>query len=255
MKISKSSSTDSYVDRLVASIQRDVSKHAVDVDDIRCEVDDTNIYATVTQGKSVKELEIPIKDLSMIDIDEDKDYIFGYLDDDDNDDWELQDSKEVTWGADETWYNMWYSPSRDLYAFTLGDPDTERPEDGYNDWEADSYESAIEWFDDWSGDDNEDYDDDEEYDDDWDDYDRDYEDDTSLFSSTQITASDGMFTGDEIFDWVTSHPEIEKEALEDFNVESLKEVKCSELSDWVFSSTDVANKAMKDLGKKNDEED
>lgn len=255
MKISKNSSTDSYVDRLVASIQRDVSKHAVDVDDIRCEVDDTNIYATVTQGKSVKELEIPIKDLSMIDIDEDKDYIFGYLDDDDNDDWELQDSKEVTWGADETWYNMWYSPSRDLYAFTLGDPDTERPEDGYNDWEADSYESAIEWFDDWSGDDSEDYDDDEEYDDDWDDYDRDYEEDVDLFSSTQITASDGMFTGDEIFDWVTSHPEIEKEALEDFNVESLKEVKCSELSDWVFSSTDVANKAMKDLGKKNDEED
>lgn len=254
MKISKNSSTDSYVDRLVASIQRDVSKHAVDVDDIRCEVDDTNIYATVTQGKSVKELEIPIKDLSMIDIDEDKDYIFGYLDDDDNDDWELQDSKEVTWGADETWYNMWYSPSRDLYAFTLGDPDTERPEDGYNDWEADSYESAIEWFDDWSGDDSEDYDDDEEYDDDWDDYDRDYEEDVDLFSSTQITSSDGMFTGDEIFDWVTSHPEIEKEALEDFNVESLKEIKCSELSDWVFSSTDAANTAMKDLGKKNEKE-
>lgn len=254
MKISKNISTDSYVDRLVASIQRDVSKHAVDVDDIRCEVDGTNIYATVTQGKSVKELEIPIKDLSMIDIDEDKDYIFGYLDDDDDDDWELQDSKEVTWGAEETWYNMWYSPSRDLYAFTLGDPDTERPEDGYNDWEADSYESAIEWFDDWSGDDSEDYDDDEEYDDDWDDYDRDYEDDTSLFSSTQITASDGMFTGDEIFDWVTSHPEIEKEALEDFNVESLKEIKCSELSDWVFSSTNVADKAMQELGKKNEKE-
>lgn len=254
MKISKNISTDSYVDRLVASIQRDVSKHAVDIDDIRCEVDDTNIYATVTQGKAIKELEIPIKDLSMIDIDEDKEYIFGYLDNDDDDDWELQDSKEVTWGADETWYNMWYSPSRDLYAFTLGDPDMERPEDGYNDWEADSYESAIEWFDDWSGDDSEDYDDDEEYDDDWDDYDRDYEDDTSLFSSTQITSSDGMFTGDEIFDWVTSHPEIEKEALEDFNVESLKEIKCSELSDWVFSSTDVANKAMKDLGKQTEKE-
>lgn len=267
MKISKNSSTDSYVDRLVASIQRDVSKHAVDVDDIRCEVDDTNIYATVTQGKSVKELEIPIKDLSMIDIDEDKDYIFGYLDSDDDDDWELQDSKEVTWGADENWYNMWYSPSRDLYAFTLGDPDTERPEDGYNDWEADSYETAVEWFDDWNGDDSEDYDDDEQIysprgvgldvDDEYDDEDEVYEpeyDDDPLFSSTQITSSDGMFTGDEIFDWVTSHPEIEKEALEDFNVESLKEIKCSELSDWVFSSTDVANEAMKDLGKKNEKE-
>lgn len=254
MKISRSNAKGNYVDKLVASIQKDVNDHAVDVDDIRCEIDDDNIYATITQGKSVKELEIPIKDLSMIDIDEDKDYIFGYLDSDDDDDWELQDSKEVTWGADETWYNMWYSPSRNLYAFTLGDPDIERPEDGYNDWEADSYESAIEWFDDWNGDDSEDYDDDEEYDDDWDDYDRDYEEDVDLFSSTQITSSDGIFTGDEIFEWVTSHPEIEKEALEDFNVESLKDVKCSELSDWVFSSTDIANKAMKDLGKKNDEE-
>ena len=253
MKISKRNSKDSYVDKLVASMQADVKDKKIAADDIRCEIDDDAIYATVTQGKSVKELEIPIKDLSMIDIDEDKEYIFGYLDDEDDDDWELKDTKEVTWQSDETYYNMWYSPSRDQYAFTLGDPDIERPEDGWNDWEADSYEEAVEWFDDWSGDD-EDYDD---YDDDYDDDDEDYEseyDDDPLFSSTAITASDGIFTGDEIFEWVTNHPEIEKEALEEFNVESLKDIKCSELSDWVFSSTSIADKAMQDLGKKNDEE-
>lgn len=250
MKISKKSSSNNYVDKLIASMKADVDGKKVKVDDIRCEVDEDNIYATITRGKSVEELEVPIKDLSMIDIDEDKDYIFGYLDDEDDDDWELQDTKEVDWMESVDSYNMWYSPSRDLYVFTLGDPDF-KPEEGYWDWEADSYETAVEWFDDWG---NEDWDYEiPEYGDEDEDYEPEYDNDP-LFSSTAITASDGMFTGDEIFEWVTNHPEIEKEALEDFNVESLKDVKCSELSDWVFSSTEIADKAMKDLGKRNDEE-
>lgn len=264
MKISKKSSSSNYVDKLIASMKADVDGKKVKVDDIRCEVDEDNIYATITRGKSVEELEVPIKDLSMIDIDEDKDYIFGYLDDEDDDDWELKDTKEVDWMESVDSYNMWYSPSRDLYVFTLGDPDF-KPEEGYWDWEADSYETAVEWFDDWGNEDDWDEDEqiysprgvgldvDDEYDDEDEVYEPEYDDDP-LFSSTQITSSDGIFTGDEIFEWVTDHPEIEKEALEDFNVESLKDVKCSELSDWVFSSTDIADKAMKDLGKRNDEE-
>ena len=48
-------------------------------------------------------------------------------------------------------YTMYFDPSEDRYVFVFGDKDIYKPEDGDFDYETDSEGAAEEWFDSYTG--------------------------------------------------------------------------------------------------------
>jgi len=135
------------------------------------------VTVSVPDKEQVHVVDIPFKDLSKsVDtIDDDVDYIVGYLKQefgntkDDTiesaydwngidvhesnyDDWEEVAHKTVP-DADGflTDYTMYKKKDEDLWICMFGDPDLYPPDEDYADWTADSAESAWEWFDSYTG--------------------------------------------------------------------------------------------------------
>lgn len=79
-----------------------------------------------------------------------------YIDDID-DEWEEIESKRVKdsggWWTD---YTMYFNHDDGRYVFVFGDKDFYRPEDGEYDWECENADEAWEWFDSYTGFDDED---------------------------------------------------------------------------------------------------
>ena len=66
--------------------------------------------------------------------------------------WECLDIKQVM-DSDGFWtdYSMWYNSVDDLYVFIFGDSTVYNPENSDWDWEADDEDTAYEWFDNYTG--------------------------------------------------------------------------------------------------------
>lgn len=56
------------------------------------------------------------------------------------------DSKTISDGNFTTEYTWYYCLEHEKHVFVFGDSDIYQPEDGYYDWECDSYEEAYDWF-------------------------------------------------------------------------------------------------------------
>lgn len=87
-------------------------------------------------------------DLVQIDVNE-------YLDLDDElskGPWEVVKTKQVQ-DVDGFWtdYTLWYNYEDDLYVCVFGDKDLYLPDNGYWDWEGETLEEAEEWFDSYTG--------------------------------------------------------------------------------------------------------
>lgn len=53
-------------------------------------------------------------------------------------------------------YSMWYDYENEKYLFIFGDSDVYTPENSDPDWECDTYDEAVEWWNDYEGFDDED---------------------------------------------------------------------------------------------------
>lgn len=221
--------SDSYVNKLIDALHEDESFD--DVTDARMDGDAINL--TLTIGKQVSTVSIPIADLRMDDVEKDLNYIFDQLSKTavKYNDWELTDSKQVEWNSKPTWYNMWYNSSADKYAFTLGDPDVAGPGE-IVDWEEDTYDDAVDWFTRWGSDDQE------------------LTDSKIVESATNIFAADGIITQDSVIEWFeNSEPNYAEDAKTEFNVHDLHDVDYDELMDWIADNDNLFEKMLQKLGR------
>lgn len=46
---------------------------------------------------------------------------------------------------------MWYDYENEKYLFIFGDSDVYTPENSDQDWECDTYDEAVEWWNDYEG--------------------------------------------------------------------------------------------------------
>lgn len=81
--------------------------------------------------------------------------MFKYIKSNDESDysvWEEVDSKSVQ-DSDGfyTDYTMYFNPETGEYVFVFGDKDLYRPEDGNWDWAVENEDEAWEWFNDYTG--------------------------------------------------------------------------------------------------------
>lgn len=83
----------------------------------------------------------------------------GYNDDDENSEW-IEVSSKLVYDSDGmlTDYTWYRNQSGDKHIFMFGDKELYEPDEGYADWECDSAEEAQEWFDSYTG-----FDEDDEY--------------------------------------------------------------------------------------------
>lgn len=223
------STTDSqYLRHLLETLNADKRFH--DVTD--AELENNVITLTLTVGKQVSSVTVPVDDLSLIDEEDDLNYIFNQLSSVafTYDNWKLLDTKTVEWNSKPTNYNMWYSPSAQLYAFTIGDPDTAGP-GSVADWIESDYNDAISWFKRWG-----------EY------------SNTSIQSSivaSPITSSDsdGIITHSEIINWLyQSEPDAASEIEQQFNTDDLTEIDYDDIMDSIMDKPRLFEQMLQDLG-------
>ena len=89
---------------------------------------------------------------------------FDYIDEDDSSEWELVKRKSVKDSDGFMTDYCWYT-NGEKHIFMFGDSDLYAPNEAYADWECDTEEEASEWFDSYTGFEDED--------DDWSDFEED----------------------------------------------------------------------------------
>lgn len=125
------------------------------------DIGSNQIACTSASPKEIAEYNVPIDDLSG-NLDEDSDYIVGAINDEEENSstdelvedgrYTFIDSKTVL-DSDgfNTEYTMYYDNVEDRYVFVFGDSEIYSPYDGYFDWECETEDEAIEWFNSYTG--------------------------------------------------------------------------------------------------------
>lgn len=216
-----------YINELLDALNTDESFSDV----TNATIDDDNIVLTLSVGKQISNVTIPIQDLTQSDIDKDLNYIFSQLSAVSvrYNNWELIDSKQVTWNSKSTRYNMWYNATTDKYVFTLGYPEVSGPGE-FNDWEEDTYDEAVDWFNNWTGDDTEEI-----------------IDDDVIQTSTEISkTSNGIVTPEQVIKWLAAQDDA-AEALHEFHASDLNDIDYDDLFEWIIDR-DLVPKLLIELG-------
>ena len=159
---------EDYIAKLMESVDNNLDDTFVTY---KYDIGDNQITCTSASPKEIAEYNVPIDDLSG-DLDEDVDYILGAIKDEESNTstdelvedgrYTFVDSKVVS-DSDGflTEYTMYYDTVEDRYVFVFGDSEIYSPYDENFDWECETKDEAIEWFDSYvgPGEDNDDYND------------------------------------------------------------------------------------------------
>ena len=156
-----SESREGYIRNLIEKVE---NKLVDNIDGATWDYGDTEMYLTISVADTDQLLEftIPYDDLTMKNITADTNTIVDAVMESIekvNSRYKFIKSKTVE-DSDgfNTDYTMYYDTEEDRYVFVFGDRDLYSPEDGYFDWETEDKESAEEWFDNYTGfEDEEDY--------------------------------------------------------------------------------------------------
>lgn len=186
--------TQTYANRLVKEISKVLSSRGINDIEFRIEPTQDVIYAYQSAVNdagehTVVEYSIPFADLHMAsldDMDTDVNYVVDSIEtegnatleadassvtasksfeDSDGDIWYMVDQKRVR-DSDGfmTDYTMYRNEDKSRYIFMFGDADIYEPDPTYADWEVDSEAEAHEWFESYTGFDDEDEEDDTGFD-------------------------------------------------------------------------------------------
>ena len=149
-----SESREGYIRNLIEKVE---NKLVDNIDGATWDYGDTEMYLTISVADTDQLLEftIPYDDLTMKNITADTNTIVDAVMESIekvNSRYKFIKSKTVE-DSDgfNTDYTMYYDTEEDRYVFVFGDRDLYSPEDGYFDWETEDKESAEEWFDNYTG--------------------------------------------------------------------------------------------------------
>ena len=149
---------ESYIAKLMESVDNNLDDTFVTY---KYDLGDNQITCTSASPKEIAEYSVPIDDLSG-ELDEDVDYILGAIKDEESNTstdelvedgrYTFVDSKVVS-DSDGflTEYTMYYDTVEDRYVFVFGDSELYSPYDENFDWECETEDEAIEWFDSYVG--------------------------------------------------------------------------------------------------------